>query len=107
MNCVRWNHQGKYFISGADDKQIVLWKKIKRGNLPPLEGEPIQNAENDQPQNIEEWIPLRTWDKHEHAVLSVAWSPDDAHFASCGTDSQVIIWNVNEGVTQVLSFGGG
>jgi WD40 repeat protein len=25
----------------------------------------------------------------------LAWSPDNIHLASCGTDAQICIWNVN------------
>lgn len=29
-------------------------------------------------------------------MTDLAWSPDNVHFASCGTDSQIFIWSINE-----------
>jgi WD40 repeat protein len=29
-------------------------------------------------------------------VIDLAWCPDNLHFASCGTDTQICIWNINE-----------
>ncbi len=44
----------------------------------------------------EEWRNKRTWKRHEGGVSDLAWSPDSIYFASCGTDSHVIIWSINE-----------
>lgn len=44
----------------------------------------------------EEWRSLKTWRVHRRTISDIAWSPDSMHFASCGTDSTIIIWNVNE-----------
>ena len=32
VNTVRWSQAGRHFLSGGDDKQIVLWKRIKTDN---------------------------------------------------------------------------
>jgi WD40 repeat protein len=29
-------------------------------------------------------------------VQDLAWAPDNLHFASCGADSIINIWNINE-----------
>lgn len=29
-------------------------------------------------------------------MSDLAWSPDNVHFATCGTDSMIIIWSINE-----------
>jgi WD40 repeat protein len=63
-----------------------------------------------KPQVKEDWKSLRTWRGHRRskyyrnypnfvivlAISDITWSPDSVHFVSCGTDSTICIWNVNE-----------
>lgn len=65
------------------------------GNAAVEENKAGQQQQEDN--NIyEEWRNKRTWKRHEGGVSDCAWSPDSIHFASCGTDSRVIIWSINE-----------
>jgi len=49
-----------------------------------------------KPQVKEDWKSLRTWRGHRRTISDITWSPDSIHFVSCGTDSTICIWNVNE-----------
>ncbi len=44
----------------------------------------------------EKWRGKKTWKVHKGGVYDLAWSPDNIHLGTCGTDSTVIIWNINE-----------
>ena len=68
------------------------------------------NEPEEKPTEIlEDWKAKKTWKGHKHskffvgiylihflAVTDIAWSPDNLHFASCGVDSFIHIWNINE-----------
>lgn len=45
---------------------------------------------------MEEWRSKRTWTIHKGGVSDMAWAPDNIHFASCGTDSIIVIYSINE-----------
>ena len=57
-----------------------------------------ESKEVRQPEEnyLEQWRAKKTWRFHKGGVYDLAWSPDNVHLASCGTDSQIIIWNINE-----------
>ena len=44
----------------------------------------------------EEWRVKKTLNGHKGCIYDLAWSPDNIHFASCATDSQIYIWSINE-----------
>ncbi len=128
VNCVRWNSIGTLFASAADDGSINLWEYVGEMTINSafqkfsytMEQQPkqrliagqeeskeaIREAQEAQPiedQSYEEWRMKKTWNGHIGGVSDLAWSPDNIHFASCSTDSKVIIWSINEpGPVKVL-----
>lgn len=61
--------------------------------------EAFQEADKNErePEFMEDWRTLKSWKGHRGRTISdLSWSPDSMHFASCGTDSTICIWNVNE-----------
>ena len=66
----------------------------------PSPAELMENSktqeEPQKSQTYEEWRVKKNWSIHKRGVSDLAWSPDNIHFASCGTDSLVIIWSINE-----------
>jgi WD40 repeat protein len=57
-----------------------------------------------KPQVKEDWKSLRTWRGHRRTISDITWSPDSIHFVSCGTDSTICVWNVNEHCKYKLSL---
>ena len=55
-----------------------------------------EEEEDDSDKTLEEWRCKRTWTSHKGGVLDLAWCPDNIHFASCGTDAQIVIQSINE-----------
>jgi len=45
---------------------------------------------------MEQWRVKRMFTVHKSGVIDLAWCPDNIHFASCGNDSLLIIWSINE-----------
>jgi WD40 repeat protein len=56
----------------------------------------VEEDDDMSEQVFEEWRNKRSWSSHKGGVLDIAWCPDNIHFASCGTDSQIIISSINE-----------
>ncbi|CDW71962.1 protein hira [Stylonychia lemnae] len=121
VNCVRWNSIGTLFASASDDGSVLLWEYVgeqlanvfqkmsmqnmastghqKRQFFEESKGgnqQQLGDEEPDQEQYLEEWRNKRSWRSHKGGVIDVAWCPDNIHFASCGTDSQIIIQSINE-----------
>ena len=124
VNCVRWNPLGTLFASASDDEKINLWSYKGRKHVTEFEREQSKGTESvlqdvaggeDQgdaehpPSDLqrEDWRAIMTWTNHKKSkfdvlsdrtpgVLDLAWAPDNLHFASCGTDSKIIIFNVKE-----------
>jgi len=129
VNCVRWNPLGTLFTSCSDDGSIILWEYVGEmslqgglqkfmyntsgndnggrmmmgaGAAAMFEESKIQTQQEDN-NAYEEWRNKRTWKRHEGGVSDLAWSPDSTYFASCGTDSHIIIWSIND-AGKLLSF---
>jgi protein HIRA/HIR1 len=108
VNCVRWNNIGTVFASAADDGNIILWEysgEIVQSGLNKIQiydtmaPRPGYNQEEGKVGGddiMEEWRNKKTWTVHKRGVSDLAWAPDNIHFASCGTDSQVVIYSINE-----------
>jgi WD40 repeat protein len=120
VNCVRWNSLGTLFVSASDDGFIYLFEYVgemavtsafqkfqfnmegpsqNATNMPPTGGrEESKTAELPEEEQIyEEWRMKKTWHgSRGGGVSDLAWSPDNIHFTTCGTDSQIIIWSINE-----------
>ena len=120
VNCVRWNYVGTLFASSSDDGIIALWEykgemvagafqksnmqqanskgmfEERKGMMFDNGGAKATGEEEDEQEILEEWRQLRKWNHHSLGVLDVAWCPDNIHFASCGNDSQIMVFNINE-----------
>ncbi|KAL0266968.1 UNVERIFIED_CONTAM: hypothetical protein PYX00_009365 [Menopon gallinae] len=86
VNCVRWNHSGKFLASGGDDKLIMIWKKSGQTKL----------DENKVIIGIEQWRCVGTLTGHLNDILDLAWAPHDSWLASCSVDNSIIIWNMDK-----------
>jgi WD40 repeat protein len=60
------------------------------------ESKVTEKKEEDENLSYEKWRCKRSWKVHKGGVSDLAWSPDNIHLGTCGTDSTVIIWNINE-----------
>ncbi|EEB17160.1 HIRA protein, putative [Pediculus humanus corporis] len=86
VNCVRWNHSGKFLASGGDDKLIMIWKKTGQTKL----------DENKVIVGVEIWRCVGTLTGHSNDVLDLAWAPHDSCLASCSVDNTIIVWNMEK-----------
>lgn len=53
---------------------------------------------------MEQWRVKRMFTVHKSGVIDLAWCPDNIHFASCGNDSLLIIWSINEAGKAPFSY---
>ena len=77
VNVARFNHDGKYCLTGGDDRKVLLW-----------------NPHREPPDEI---APIKEYAMHSKQVLDVTVSHDNASFASCGGDKTVFVWDVGSG----------
>ena len=77
VNVARFNHDGKYCLTGGDDRRVLLW-----------------NPHREPPDEI---APIKEYAMHSKQVLDVAVAHDNASFASCGGDKTVFLWDVGSG----------
>ena len=74
VNVARFNRDGKYCLTGGDDRRVILWNPYKDPG--------------------EEIVPIKEYAIHSKQVLDVAVADDNASFASCGGDRTVFLWDV-------------
>ena len=77
VNVARFNHDGKYCLTGGDDRRVLLWNPYKEPS--------------------DEIAPIKEYAIHSKQVLDVAVAHDNASFASCGGDKTVFVWDVGSG----------
>jgi len=119
VNSIVFSKNGKYFLSGGDDKKILLWEtntgKIIRtfnghkGQIKDIvfchDEQTFISAGGDKYDNFAElylWDIntgniLRKFEGHNDIVNTIALKPNSQLFASAGNDSKIIIWNINTG----------
>ena len=71
---IRFSRDGKYCMSGGDDRRVLLW-----------------NPRREDP------TPIKEYTGHSHRVLDVAVGHDNTTFTSCGDDRAVFTWDVASG----------
>lgn len=116
IRCGQWNPtEEKCFITSGDDKRIVIWEKADEnidwitksigecsdwvvGIAWSNDGEQILCGERngsielfDTKGKVSEYMKI-----HTDYVRRIAWSKDNAFFATGSDDGLVCIWNVNE-----------
>ena len=80
VNSVAFSPDGKYALSGSDDKTLKLWV-VTSGRE------------------------VRTFTRHSNRVNSVAFSPDGRYALSGGRDATLKLWDVSSG-REVRTFSG-
>lgn len=98
VNAVRWSSNGIYLASGADDKLIMIWKK--------LAGTGSNFGGSGMTKNVENWRCAWTCRGHSGDVLDLAWSPQDRWLASCSIDNTIIIWDAQSFPTIIATLKG-
>ena len=77
VNCVTFNSDGGYAMTGGEDRVVRLWN--------PHRGEAAST-------------PIKEYRVHNQRVLDVTIAADNASFASCGGDRTVFVWDVTSGL---------
>jgi len=72
MNCLSVSSDGRFALTGADDKKIILWD-VKSGKR------------------------IRTLEGHLGGVNSVCFSPDGKYAVSGSDDGTLILWDISRG----------
>ena len=75
INCLAWNCNNNYALSGSDDKTVRLWE-------------------------IETGCCLCVLKGHSMAVRSVAWSTDGCHAFSGDRSGGIRVWDMSEFITE-------
>jgi protein HIRA/HIR1 len=98
VNAVRWSSNGQMLASGADDKLLMIWKKVP--------GPSGSFGSSGMTKNVENWRCSATLRGHGGDVLDVAWSPQDRWLASSSVDNTIIVWDAQSFPTIVAMLKG-
>jgi len=117
VSSVSWSPNGKYIVSGSHDKTIRIWK-ISSGELSRVLGSSSDSAKalkqdlnnrNRVYLRMESKDPsgkiVRTFEYHNHSVLSAIWSPNGRYFANINNDGILRIRDITSGEI-IRVFGG-
>ena len=74
VNCVRYNADGRYIVSGGHDRRLHLWNGATGAHV-------------------------QSYDAHGYEVADVCVNADNSRLASVGGDKLVFYWDVVKGVT--------
>ena len=81
VNSVRFSADGKYCMTGGDDRMIMLW-----------------NPHKNDPSNPGSALHIKTYSGvHGYSVLDVAIASDNAKFVSAGGDKSAFHWDIATG----------
>lgn len=72
VRSLAYSHDGAWFVSGAEDRTLLIWDATTYEQRHTLNG-------------------------HEREVSGVAVSPDDTQIASVGRDAKIILWDATNG----------
>lgn len=85
ITALAYSHDGQHLAVGDGNREVIAWKGQERKST--------------------------GWVFHTTRINSIAWSSDNIHIASVGTDSNLIIWNVAEPTQRIVQknahYGGG
>lgn len=94
--CVRFSQmEGRYLASSSDgDNVIMIWEKETHAAADSYRSRVFGSSSGEV--NVESWRCVKRMAAHHSDVVDLAWSPDNALFASCGLDGSIIIWDTEE-----------
>jgi WD40 repeat protein len=110
VTCVAYSPDGNYIVSGAADKNLILWNgktgeriKILKGSVKCLAYSPDGNyIISGSGNNLILWNgrtgeQIKILEGHENRVFCVAYSPDGNYIVSGAADKNLILWNGKTG----------
>lgn len=90
VNCVRWSPNAEMLASCDDDSNIFIWRQREvNEKCWPLSDE-------------ESWYCFRSLRGHREDVYDLCFSPDSNFLLSGSIDCTAIVWNVQQGRSQLI-----
>eukprot|EP01096_Ripella_sp_DP13-Kostka_P017099 TRINITY_DN8645_c0_g1_i1.p1 TRINITY_DN8645_c0_g1~~TRINITY_DN8645_c0_g1_i1.p1 ORF type:complete len:414 (+),score=133.77 TRINITY_DN8645_c0_g1_i1:285-1526(+) len=86
---IQFSHNGRFLASASKDETVVIWSIH------------ISDEPDNQTLTVTKVQTLRG---HGAPLSYLAWSPDDRHILTCGTNSQVKLWDVERGICENTYF---
>ena len=77
ITALEYSHDGQYLAVGDGNREVIAWRGQERKS--------------------------NGWVFHTTRINSISWSPDNIHIASVGTDSNLIVWNVAEPNSRIVT----
>lgn len=88
VNVARFSKQGDFIASGADQGELILWKKEEGVAAGSDKGTGPPDAAS------ERWTQLCILRGHSADVLDVCWNYDGKKLASASVDNSIRVWDV-------------
>lgn len=98
IQVTKFSHDGKYCLTGGNDKSIVLWNPFRDADASQLVGAPAPKASDPTATAASALLVQRYSGQHGGEIVDLAITRDGSRFASAGgQDKCAIVWDVTSG----------
>lgn len=98
IQTAKFSHDGKYCLTGGNDKSVVLWNPFRDADAAQLAGAPAPKSSDPTASAPSALLVQRYSGQHGGEIVDLVIARDGSRFASAGgQDKCAIVWDVTSG----------